>query len=307
MTGRAFVTGPDGFIGRHLVNLLVREGWEVGACGRRAVDRDGVSASWAVDIGDGAGLGEAIAGFRPDVVFHLAAAVDTVSTTSVTELFRVNTMGTVALLEAVRLAGNVGRVVFASSAFAYGYIDQGSEHVREDTPLRPRTAYGASKAAAETIVRQWSEQTGTETVVARGFQVSGPGHTGAYALAEWAGMLASGADEVRVGRLDVIRDYLDVRDAAAGYFALATHGVPGRTYNLASGVPTSMGALLDGLLTAFGSEAAVVADPARMRAVDQPVFVADVRRIMADTGWAPRVGIDEMLRDLAATRSSATP
>lgn len=307
MTGRAFVTGAGGFIGGHLVDLLLRTGWAVGACAHTALDREGVSASWAVDIGDVDALTEAMGAFRPDLVFHLAAVVDTVTTPSVTELYRVNTLGTVAVLEAVRRAARGARLVFASSAFAYGRVEHAPDRIGENTPLLPRTPYGASKAAAETIVRQWSEQTGTEAVVARGFQVSGPGHSGAYAVAEWANALASGAREVRVGRLDVVRDYLDVRDAAAGYLALGTEAPPGRTYNLGSGVPVSMASLLDGLIDATGSGAAVVQDPARMRAVDQPVFVADVRRIMRDTSWRVRIGAGEMLRDLVATHVPQRP
>ena len=307
MTGRAFVTGAGGFIGSHLVDLLLRTGWVVGACAHRTLRHEEVSASWALDIGDVDALTEAMGTFCPDIVFHLAAVVDTVTTASVTELYRVNTLGTAAVLEAVRRAAPASRVVFASSAFAYGRVAHGADCIGEGTPLMPRTPYGASKAAAETIVRQWSEQTGIETVVARGFQVSGPGHTGAYAVAEWAKALESGASEVRVGRLDVVRDYLDVRDAAAGYLALGVEARPGRTYNLASGVPVSMASLLDGLVAATGSGASVVQDPARMRAVDQPVFVADVRRIRQDTGWAPRIGAEEMLRDLVATHVPQRP
>lgn len=302
MTGRAFVTGAGGFIGSQLVDLLGRAGWEVGGCGRRRDDHQGLAAWWGLDIGDVDALSGAVGTFQPDLIFHLAAVVDTVTTPSVAELYRVNTMGTVALLEAIRTAAPAARLVFASSAFAYGHVTHGAERIAETTPLVPRTPYGASKAAAETIVRQWSEQTGIEAVVARAFQVSGPGHSGPYALAEWATVLTSGAREVRVGRLDVVRDYLDVRDTAAGFLALGTQGEPGRTYNLASGVPVSMSSLLDGLMVASKSAVTVVHDPTRMRPVDQPVFVADIRQITHDTDWIPRIDVKEMLQDLVATR-----
>lgn len=299
MSRRALVTGVSGFAGRHLARALLADGWSV--AGTVRTRRSGVVGveEHVADIDDAAALATVVREVRPTHVFHLAAVVDTVTTPDVMALYRSNTLGTAALLEAVATVPEVERVLVASSAFAYGRPPADGSPVAEDAPLVPLTPYGSSKVASEAIALQWGRAHATEVVVTRAFQHTGPGHVGAYALADWASQLAGGATRLRVGNLDVTRDYLDVRDVAAAYTHLMEHGTAGEVYNVASGTGVTMRELLDGLVAAFGGTAEVVVDPARLRAVDTPVFVADVTRLLS-TGWRRTLTLDETLADLAA-------
>lgn len=278
----AVVTGGSGFAGRHLTALLKLRGWNVTQ----------LSRTTGVDVADAAAVAAAIHAAEPDAVFHLAAIVDTVTTPSVDELVRVNVGGTQAVVDA--LAGSDVRLVFSSSAFVYGATTPEEQPVSETQPLRPLTPYGESKVAAEAIAL-----THPNAVVARSFQHTGPGHVGAYALPDWAEQLARDARQISTGNLDVERDYLDVRDVAAAYLALAECTAPERVYNVASGQPVSMRALLEGLITIFGGAAEIVTDPARVRAVDQPKVVGDRSLITSATGWTPAIPLATTLRDLA--------
>ncbi|GAA2169447.1 NAD-dependent epimerase/dehydratase family protein [Pedococcus bigeumensis] len=306
MSQRALVTGAAGFTGQHLTKLLVSRGWEVHGTVRSTPSGvEGVHER-SVRLDDWETLAALCRDVRPDVVFHLAAVVDTVETPDLGALFRSNVEGTAALLAAVQAGGTTERVVVASSAFAYGRVAEQPGSIAETVPLRPVTPYGASKAAAEAIALQWWRQTGIDLIISRGFQHTGPGHVGAYALADWARQLADGVDVLEVGNLDVVRDYLDVRDAASALLAVALEGKPGEAYNVASGVPRTMRSLLDGLLAAFASDAEVRPTDLRMRSVDQPVFVANVSKLRGQTEWTPQHTIGDTLRDLAATsRESA--
>lgn len=299
VTRRAFITGVSGFAGRHLAEHLVSEGWSVaGTVRHRSADVPTV-AEHRLEIDDANVIRAVMTEFKPEVVFHLAAVVDTVKTPDVLALYRANVIGTAAVLEAVGSVSSVRRVLVASSAFAYGRTPPDLQPVQETAALEPLTAYGASKVASEAIALQWSRATGVDVVVTRAFQHTGPGHVGNYALADWAEQLASGAPEIRVGNLDVARDYLDVRDVVAAYHCLAETGQAGGIYNVGSGVPVTMACLLDGLVEAFGGQARVEIDPTRLRAVDQPVFYADIRRLVADTTWERRFMLRETLQDLA--------
>ena len=307
MSQRALVTGAAGFTGRHLTRLLLSGGWEVHGTVRSTPSGVEGIHERAVALHDWQTLADLCREVRPDVVFHLAAVVDTVETPDLGALFRSNVEGTAALLAAVQAGGTTRRVVVASSAFAYGRVAEKPESIAETAPLRPVTPYGASKAAAEVVALQWWRQTGIDLVISRGFQHTGPGHVGAYALADWARQLATGVKVLEVGNLDAVRDYLDVRDAASALLALASEGKAGDVYNVASGVPRTMRSLLDGLLAAFGSDAEVRPTGVRMRSVDQPVFVANVSKLRGQTRWTPNYAIDDTLRDLAETaRESAT-
>lgn len=304
MAKRALITGVSSFAGRKLASQLIADGWDVaGTVHSRVSGVDGV-AEHKLDVCDESAIDDLVAAFGPDVVFHLAAIVDTVDTPSVVELHRVNVLGTAAVLEAVKRASSTPRLVFTSSAFVYGRIDDGAVPIEETAPLRPLTPYGSGKVAAEAIVGQYA-RTGGDAIIARAFQHSGDGHTGAYALSDWAEQLArieAGEREpqMRVGNLDVERDYLDVTDVAAAYAAIGERGEAGAIYNVCSGEPVSMRALLDGLIAAFGVEVTVETDQSRLRAGDQTQFFGSPARLEQDTGWRRSRSTAEMLAALAA-------
>lgn len=256
------------------------------------------------DICDLDSLAQAIEAARPDVIFHLAAIVDTVETPSVDELTRVNVGGTETLLAAATQHAPGARIVFTSSAFVYGSTTPEEQPIDESQALLPLTPYGESKVAAEKAVLDFVAA-GGDAVIARAFQHTGPGHVGAYALSDWAEQLArlkatgeSGA--IATGNLDVERDYLDVRDVATAYIALAERGERGRIYNVASGEPVTMRALLEGLIAASEVDATIETDPARLRSVDQPSVYADVSALKGDTGWNRAYSLEQTLADLAA-------
>ena len=311
MSRRALVTGVSGFAGRELAAQLVDAGWQVeGTVNTRSSGVDGV-IEHRVRIDNHNALAELIGPFAPEVVFHLAAIVDTVTTPDAEELHRVNTLGTVAITAAMRAAAPDARLLFTSSSFAYGRTAPEAQPVQESQPLAPVTPYGVSKAESEAIVARFRDETGADTVVTRAFQHSGPGHTGEYALADWARQLvaierAGGAGTITTGNLDVTRDYLDVRDVASAYIAAAERGHPGETYNVCSGEPVTMRELLTGLIAAFGLDVRIETDPARVRAIDQPVFVGDPSKLRADTGCAPRYSHAETLAALAASARASS-
>ena len=304
MSRRALVTGAGGFAGRQLVRQLVDDGWEVaGTIRSRSSDVEG-AVEHKIDITDQDALTSVFRDFEPEVVFHLVAIVDTVTTPDVIRLYETNTLGTVAVLEALRSAGSGARFLYTSTSFVYGASSDDERPVREDHPLRPLTPYGASKAAGETVAQQFAHQTGTEILIARAFQHTGPGHVGAYAMADWAQQLAEieagpGSGAIRCGNIEVERDYLDVRDVASAYRAIAFDGKPGEIYNVSSDVPRTMRSLLEGLIAAFGVEVVIEVDPDRFRSVDQQVFYGDSAKARSETGWLPDYEIERTLADLA--------
>jgi GDP-4-dehydro-6-deoxy-D-mannose reductase len=103
---------------------------------------------------------------------------------------------------------------------------------------------------------------------------------------------------LRVGNLDAVRDFTDVRDMVRAYWLAATKGKPGEVYNIASGVGITIRGMLDKLLQASRIEVRVETDPARLRPSDVEVLLGDYSKFHADTGWEPRIPFDTTLRDL---------
>ena len=154
---------------------------------------------------------------------------------------------------------------------------------------------------------------GLDIVIARPFPHTGPGQAPDFVCADWARQIVRierGEAEpvLRVGNLDVRRDFSDVRDVVEAYAALMREDRRGEIYNVCSGKAVALREILD-FFTAEAKPAAagpirVEIDPARLRKTDVPFLVGDNRKIAAATGWSPRIPLDRTLRDLLAAARS---
>jgi len=262
-----------------------------------------VVAGPEVDVTDPAAIGGAVAAAAADAVYHLAAqsSVDS-SWTSAARTFEVNALGTLNVLESARACPTPPKVLLVSSAEAYGVVDPARLPVNEDTPLRPATPYGASKASAELIgLQQWLAH-GLAVVRARPFNHTGPGQQPTFVVPALARQIAlaerSGARSISAGNLQVARDLTDVRDVVRAYRLLIEGGQPGEVYNVCTGRSVTIEELARRLLHVAGVDLAVEVDPQRVRRVDLPDMRGDVTRLGQATGWRPEVDLDQTLRDV---------
>ncbi|MGC2405282.1 MAG: GDP-mannose 4,6-dehydratase [Candidatus Cybelea sp.] len=298
---RALVTGAKGFVGRYLVDALRAEGVEVFACGG---PNDRGERDCVLDVRDARTLRCALEAFRPTVVFHLAAQTFVPEAMRApVETYEINAMGTARLAAAVRAyADSPTRIVFASSAEVYGARDPGEYPLRESIELRPRNPYGASKAAAEAMLLSEARSFGTDVVIARAFNHIGPGQREEFVVASLAAQLAriagGGAPQLFVGNLNAARDFLDVRDVAAAYVALARDGEPGEVYNVCSGRAVTIRDVLRELITIARVPVEVREDPLRVRSADIPLSVGAPEKLRSRTGWAPQIALPRSLRDI---------
>jgi GDP-4-dehydro-6-deoxy-D-mannose reductase len=289
---RVLLTGASGFVGRRLAARLAADGHVVGGLAHDLAGMpDGIEARLA-DVRDAAGLEQAVMRFDPDAVIHLAALSHVgESWRRIDEYFDVNVVGTENLLVAAR--GR--RVVVVSSAEVYGLVPDAEQPIAESRPVAPRSPYALTKAVAERLALA------SGAAVARLFNLAGPGQQPSFALPSFAAQLAAiaaGAAEpvLAVGNLSAARDFLHVEDGAAGLARIATGGMPGRIYNVASGVAVSIAEALERLIAISGLAVRVEQDPARLRPVDVPRLCGDASRLRA-LGWAPSHGLEAALHD----------
>jgi GDP-4-dehydro-6-deoxy-D-mannose reductase len=290
VSGSIAVTGAQGFAGSHLLAQL----------GARGVALE-------ADVTDAEALKEAVAAAAPEGVIHLAAASSVgASWTDATEAWRVNALGTVKLLEAIRLHAPGARVLVVSTGDVYGQADE--LPTPETAPYRPTSPYAASKAAAELAAEQF-RRAGSDVLVARAFQHEGPGRDERFAVGSWAAQIA-GAEEagrgtVLVGDLSPRRDITDVRDVIRAYEALLDAAVPAGTYNVASGAPVAMGDVLHILVSLAKCPIEVEEDPSRFRVSEVTEQSGDPSKLRAATGWAPTIPLEQTLADaLDAARAA---
>ncbi len=287
----AIVTGGAGFIGSHVVDALLAEGYEV-----TVIDDLSSGASARVpsaaklmqlDITDVAALDGAVEQVRPRAIFHLAAQASVVA--SVEDPGRdceVNVRGTLNVLEA---AGRCGApVVFTSTGGAL-YGDDAPMPTGEDRIPEPLSPYGASKLAAEAYVRTWSLSSGIPHAVCRLGNVYGPRqspHGEAGVVAIFTHHLYSGRAPKLYGHGTPTRDYVYVSDVVGAL--LAASGRSG-TYNIATGVETDVASVWSELSSAAGKQ--IEPELADLRPGELTHSCLDIARAERELGWRPEVSI----------------
>jgi GDP-4-dehydro-6-deoxy-D-mannose reductase len=274
------VTGPDGFVGHHLLAEL----------GEAFVPFGG-------DVLDAAALSEALRATAPSAVVHLAALSSVgESWGNATELWRTNVLGMVNVIEGVRVEAPSARVLVASSGDVYGRAQQ--IPTPEEAPVDPISPYGASKAAAELVCRQAGD---LDVVVARSFPHIGPGQDERFAVGSWTAQLArlrnEGGGVLRVGDLEVERDLTDVRDVCRAYRILLDPAVPAGTYNVASGQAVPLRRVVELLVELVEVPVTIERDGARLRPSETPVLAGDPSKLRAATGWQPEIPLERSLED----------
>jgi nucleoside-diphosphate-sugar epimerase len=284
------VTGGSGFLGRHLLARVDREAVDVVALGRRPLPG---RRSVAADLLDPPGLRRAIRDVSPSVVLHLAGRTPPADAEA---LDRSNRAATLGLIDALAEIDPRPLLIAAGSAAELGPVPVEALPVGEGCEARPETDYGRSKLAATRAVL------GSGGIVARVFNPIGPGLPTSQALGRFAARLADGAGPItlEVGDLTPRRDFVDARDVADALVALAMKGRPG-LYHLGTGTSRSVGEGLDLLVSLSGRAVRVVSDPGRPSGPADSR--ADIRRIVAEVGWSPRISFDRSVADLWAEAS----
>jgi len=286
---RVLVTGAAGFVGRHLVPRLERDGWDV------------IAADRELDVADAPTLEARVAESAPDAVVHLAAQSSVADSWRQAALtYRVNYLGARSLLEALRRRAPGARLLLVGSAGVYGSLPPGSPPFDETSPLRPVSPYARTKAAADLLGACYAAR-GLSVLRLRPFNHTGPGQSEGFALSSFARQLAEieagrREPELRVGNLDSVRDFLDVEDVVEAYVRLLEGGAAAGAYNVASGVGTRIGELLERLIARSRARPRLRVEAERLRPVDQ--IVGDAGRLRRATGWEPRMPLDTTLERL---------
>ncbi len=259
----------------------------------------------ACDLREPAAVDALIAEVRPAAVVHLAAlAAPAEAERDPLEALRSNYLALDALLGALRRHAPAARLLFVSTGEIYGASPVAAPPYRESAPARPANVYAATKAAGECRVQLAVAQDGLDAVIARPFNHTGPGRPPVYAEAAFAQQIARierGQQEprLRVGNLEPVRDFSDVRDVVAAYGVLLSSGARGEAYNIGSGRGRPIRAVLDHLLARSRVRPAVEIDPARFRAFEPNALalVGDASRLRA-LGWAPTHALEDTLDEL---------
>lgn len=294
-SGRAIVTGGAGFIGSHLVDILLARGFAVTvvdnlSSGRRE-NVSGAAHFHFMDV-TGEGLADLFREIRPTVVFHLAAQVSVAaSMASPGADAQTNIIGLINVVEAAAKAG-AKRVVFSSSAAVYG--DPERLPLDETARTAPTSPYGLSKLTAEHYLGLLAPSRGLEYAILRYGNVYGPrqsadGEAGVIAI--FASCLVGGKATTIFGDGRQTRDFIYVEDVArATFLAGVKDDVSGQVLNISSGVQADILSVYRNIARSCGMDHEPAFGPARPGDIRDSLL--DNAKARALLGWTPETALD---------------
>lgn len=288
---KCIVTGNAGFVGQHLTERLMKEGWEVKGFnlrnGQNILDYEFVRNALDVE--------------RPDAIFHLAAqAYVPESFANPARTFQVNTLGSLNILEAVRQLGIKSRVLLVGTSEEYGDAQYGEGVITEEALPNPLSPYAISKLAMDHLGRLYAKSYGMNVVVTRAFNHTGPGRGEMYAESSFAKQIAEielGKRElVEHGNLESIRNYTDVRDIVRAYIKAVD--LPSGVYNICSDQNVSMEEVMTMLVKNSGNDIKRRVNPALYRPADFSFKTPNCEKFQKLTDWKPEIALEKTMRDL---------
>ena len=307
------ITGIGGFVASHLADYLLEMGEEVYGTYRWNEDlskiehlKDKITLI-PMDLNDLRSCIDAME-FKPDYIFHLAAQSYVVySFQAPASTIDTNCVGTVNLLEVIRTLKEQKEydpiIHICSSSEVYGQVAPENVPIKEDCPFNPASPYAVSKVCEDMLGLQYWLSYGIKTIRTRMFTHTGPRRGDVFVVSNFAKQIIeiekSKRDPViKVGNLDSVRTFADVRDVVNAYWTLVCSCPPGEVYNIGGKITMTVGEMLEKLLSfASAKNTKIEVDKSRLRPSDVTLQIPCIDKFVSETGWQPAIDFDTTLHD----------
>lgn len=309
---KALITGVTGFVGKYLASHLIQQGIEVWGTSRKDspylfLDSNKKVNLFHTNLNSMGDIYNVLAKVKPDYVFHLAAQSNVkYSWDHKEETFYTNVNKTIFLLDACVKFQNKNpemRIMTVGSSEEYGKVEPHELPIKESTPLRPMSPYGASKAVISMLIQQYHKAYGLNIIHVRPFNHIGPGQSEGFVTTDFAKRIVEiekGFVEpiLHVGDLSSSRDFTDVLDIVKAYYLLSEKGMPGNIYNICSGLSVSIQKILDELVSFSKEEITILVDENKLRPISIKDYYGSNQKIRCISQWEPSFSIKESLKHI---------
>lgn len=304
---KVLITGITGLAGYHLYNHLANDDkYEI--CGTYNQNKKNTDALidaevFKCDINDIASVKSVLEQCKPEQIYHFGAYVTVHNSfNNPIPIFQTNVMGTVNVLESIRMADLDCKILISGSAEEYGKVSQDMMPIKETYALNPVSPYGLSKKMQEEVGLLYHRTYGLDVVLTRTFHYSGPHQPLGFVFPDFAHQIVDikngKQDNIKVGNVDAKRDFTDIRDVVSAYSALMEKGKTGEVYNVCSSQSVPIKNILDMMVSYSEGDIEIVVDETKLRPSDIPNFVGDNSKLKKDTDWQQRFSIGDTVRDV---------
>jgi GDP-4-dehydro-6-deoxy-D-mannose reductase len=257
-----------------------------------------------LDLSDQEAILQALEAFRPDYIVHLAS-ISSVSASwkNPKESFINNTNIFMNLLEDVHQLGLRSRILSVGSSEEYGNYPASEMPLTENHPLRPGSPYAVARVSQELLSRLYADGFGLDIVMTRSFNHIGPRQNVIFVIPSFIQQLLDIAEnhkahKMRVGNVDISRDFLDVRDVADAYYKILRHGQSGEIYNVCGGAGVKLRDVIALIAEKLNMEVELQIDPELIRPADNMVVIGDNSKLRRELNWEKRYELEATIDDM---------
>ncbi|WP_337288330.1 GDP-mannose 4,6-dehydratase [Candidatus Methylomirabilis sp.] len=304
------ITGINGFVGSHLADLLISEGYPVSGIALthdlRHLSHVNQQISLAYgDVRNTKEVADILTEVKPDYIYHLAGSSFVPDAEADPRIvYDVNVLGTLNVLEAARSTHLNARILIVGSGEVYGHVPESALPVSEEYPLKPINLYGVTKACVDMMACQYATAYKMHVIRVRPFNHIGPRQSEQFVCSSFAKQIVEIEQGIRtpilhVGNLESSRDFTDVRDVVRAYRTLLEKAKGGEVYNIGSNRAWKIGDIIGMLIEASRvKEIALEQQSLRVRQNDIPIMRCDTSKVEKAIGWRPDIPIERTLQDL---------
>ena len=312
---RYLVTGFSGFVGYHFINYLNSVVTEKTSVLGLDIAEPFDYEEWCfenleikftkVNILEQEEIANIIEGYKPNYILHLAALSSVgKSWEEPAECFVNNTGIFINLVETLRKQKLDSKLLCIGSSEEYGFVDSKNIPISEELEINPSSPYAVTKVAQEGLSKCYATKYGININLTRSFNHIGPRQKDVFVIASFCKQVAQAyLDEQKelnmiTGNLNVIRDFLDVRDVVAAYYYILQSGKSGELYNVSSGKGYQLKEIISILEEISGIKISTITNQKLIRPNDMPIIIGKNDKLKNDTGWKPEYSIKQSLTDI---------
>ncbi len=299
---KALIFGAGGFAGKHLVNELICNGYEVYGCSRyTALNDDQFAGTMVCDITDPERVKAVIAKIQPDYIVNMAGISSVGLSWRIPQAtLEVNVKGPINIMETVKETGIDAHILFIGSSEEYAPTDKA---LTENSKLDANNPYGISKMMLEKYCTLYREHYGLKIHYVRAFNHTGTGQADTFVIPSWCKQVLEISESntnkaLRVGNLNVARDFSDVRDVVRAYRLVMESDDYSKTYNICSGKAIYLKDILSMIMKHADKPIEIFEDPKLIRPVENEVIFGNYALINKELGWEPKISIEQTIDEM---------
>ena len=304
---KLLITGAAGFVAGYFIEFLKENEIEYDILGLDIVDKlscDYPSYKYKrINLQDKELIKEVIENFKPDYILHLASISSVSESWSYpVESFVNNTNIFLNIIESIRELQLSTRILSVGSSEEYGNYPSDKMPLKEDYELKPCNPYSVARVSQEMLSKLYADNYGLNIIMTRSFNHSGPRQNDKCVIPSCVKQLlnakTTGTLRIDVGNVEIVRDFLDVRDVVEAYHKILIEGKIGEIYNVCSGNGIKLKEIINMVAEQLSITPEIYVDKNRLRPTDNLIIVGDNTKLKSELNWQPKHSLVQTLKDM---------